>query len=222
MKVELKRELIPWSIVNKGIHGNKSYKHINGEIYSFKQMSGRARHINAIDNLIKENKFSRTELIDFLSQNLEQVINLKLQITDQRLREYQLSPKALGDDLYFLTESYHRKNNLYNGKYSMADFITPKALHILQEREKAKLIFEHMVPKNLYLKPLVKKAKQGNLKYTEIYSVLMKFYYTCTVTKDEDNLLPSAKMQDGWDEQNPFFRYQLAGIHFIENPKSFY
>lgn len=39
----------------------------------------------------------------------------------------------------------------------MTDFITPKALHILQEREKEKLIFEHMVPKNLYLKPLVKK-----------------------------------------------------------------
>src|SRR5690606_5576114 len=113
--------------------------------------------------------------------------------------------KALGDDLYFLTESFHRKNNIYNGKYSMADFITPKALHILQQKEKVRLIFEHMVPKNLYLNMLVEKAKQGNLTYTEIYNVLMKYYYTCTVTKDEDNLLPSTKMQDGWDGQNPFF-----------------
>ena len=220
MKAELERELIPWSIVNKGIHENKSYKHVNGEIYSFKQVSDRVRQLNTTDNL-NEKIFLRTEFINFLSQHLEQIINLKLQITDQRLRQYQMSPKALGDDLYFLTESFHRKNNLYNGKYSMTDFITPKALHILQEREKEKLIFEHMVPKNIYLKPLVKKAIQGTLSYTEIYNVLMKYYYTCTVTEDEDNLLPSTKMQDGWDKQNPFFRYQLAGIHFIENPKSY-
>lgn len=62
---------------------------------------------------------------------------------------------------------------------------------------------------------------QGTLSYTEIYNVLMKYYYTCTVAKDEDNLLPTTKMQAGWDGQNPFFRYQLAGIHFIENPKSY-
>jgi hypothetical protein len=221
MKSELERELIPWSIVNKGIRENKSYTHINGAIYSFEQMGEKVRVIDQTDTLDKVNIFSRTEFIRFLSQHFEQVINLKLQISDQRLGQYQLSPKALGDDLYFLTESFHRKNNIYNGKYSMADFITPKALHILQQKEKVRLIFEHMVPKNLYLNMLVEKAKQGNLTYTEIYNVLMKYYYTCTVTKDEDNLLPSTKMQDGWDGQNPFFRYQLAGINFIENPKSY-
>lgn len=219
MKDELEREFIPWSIVNKGIHENNSYTHINGAIYSFEQMGDKVRVIDETDTQDKVNIFSRTEFIGFLSQHFEQVINLKLQISDQRLSQYQLSPKALGDDLYFLTESFHRKNNIYNGKYSMADFITPKALHILQKRERVRLIFEHMVPKNLYLNMLVEKARKGNLKYTEIYNVLMKYYYTCTVTKEEDNLLPSTKMQDGWDWHNPFFRYQLAGIHFIENPK---
>ncbi|WP_227936026.1 hypothetical protein [Alkalihalobacillus deserti] len=137
------------------------------------------------------------------------------------MRQYHLSPKGLGDDLYFLTESYHRQNNLYNGKYSMTDFITPKALIILQQKEKAKLIFEHMVPKNLYLSMLVKKAQQGILTYAEIYNVMMKYYYTCTVTKEEGYLLPSTKMQEDWDGQNSFYRYQLAGIEFIENPKLF-
>ncbi|WP_227936025.1 hypothetical protein [Alkalihalobacillus deserti] len=33
MKGELGRELIPWSIINKGIHENKSYTHINGAIF---------------------------------------------------------------------------------------------------------------------------------------------------------------------------------------------
>ena len=103
----------------------------------------------------------------------------------------------------------------------MSDFITPKALYILQKKEKESLIFEHMVPKNIYLKMLVKKAETGLLSYAEIYNVLMKCYYTCTVTMNEDYLLPSTKMQDDWDGQNPFYRYQLAGIEFLENPKSF-
>lgn len=65
MKAELERELIPWSIVNKGIHENKSYKHVNGEIYSFKQMSERVRQLNTTDNPNKKIKFLRKEFINF-------------------------------------------------------------------------------------------------------------------------------------------------------------
>jgi hypothetical protein len=96
--------------------------------------------------------------------------------------------------LYFLTESYHRQNELYNGKYSSTDYINPQALLIMQQRKKGKLIFEHKIPKNLYLNMLVNKTQQGILTYDEIYNVLMKFYYTCTVTEDEDKSLPSIKM----------------------------
>jgi hypothetical protein len=228
MKHELGRGLIPWSIINKGIHENTSYTHINGAIYSFEQLMERVKD-SSIKNLKTQiimhtpnkDKHSRSEFIEFISQHLEQNIHLKLQINDQRLRQYHLSSKGLGDDLYFLTESYHRQKNLYNGKYSMTDFITPNALLKLQQNEKANLIFEHMVPKNLYLSTLVEKAQRETLTYTEIHNVLMKYHYTCTVTKEEDNLLPSTKMQDEWDGQNPFYRYQLAGIEFIENPKSF-
>ncbi|GAE37664.1 hypothetical protein [Halalkalibacter akibai] len=222
MKVELGREFIPWSIINKGIHEKKSYTHINGTIYRFEQLSEKVKKKQPVDiHISSKNKLSRIEFIEFISEHLEQSIHLKLQISDQRLRKYHLSPKGLGDDLYFLTESYHRQNNLYHGKYSMTDFITKKALYVLQQKEKTKLIFEHMVPKNLYLSKLVTKAQQGVLTHAEIYRVMMKYYYTCTVTKEEDYLLPSTKMQDDWDEQNPFYRYQVAGIDFIENPKSF-
>jgi hypothetical protein len=229
MKAELRRELIPWSIINKGIRENKSYTHVNGVIYTFKQVSEQKQEdcsksikpeVNSYSPP-KNNKFSRLEFIEFLSRHLEQIIHLKLQIIDQRLRQYHLSSKGLGDDLYFLTESYHRQNNLYNGKYSMTDFITPKALLTLHQKDKTKLIFEHLVPKNLYLNKLVGIAEQGTLTYDEIYNALAKYYYTCTVTKEEDYLLPPTKMQDDWDEQNPFYRYQLAGIEFIDNPKSF-
>jgi hypothetical protein len=228
MKDELGRKLIPWTIINKGIHENSSYTHINGAIYSFEQLTEKVQNFS-INNLKPQvimhppnkDKHNRSEFIEFISHHLEQNIRLKLQINDQRLRQYHLSSKGLGDDLYFLTESYHRQKNLYNGKYSMTDFITPNALLKLQNEKANNLIFEHMVPKNLYLSTLVEKAQQGILTYEEILNVLMKYYYTCTVTKEEDILLPSTKMQDEWDGQNPFYRYQLAGIEFLENPKSF-
>ncbi|MEK4486917.1 hypothetical protein MHH81_15315 [Psychrobacillus sp. FSL H8-0484] len=229
MKAELGREQIPWSIINKGIHENISYKHKDGSVYTFNQKNNQIHNCRSkkeqpqmeINSSPKSNKFQRVTFIEFLSRHLEQIIHLKLQINDQRLKQHHLSSKGLGEDLYFLTESYHRQNNLYNGKYSMTDFITPAALHILQQKEKAKLIFEHIVPKNLYLNMLVKKAQEGILNYDEIYNVLMKYYYTCTVTEEEDYLLPSTKMQEDWDGHNPFYRYQLVGIEFLENPKSY-
>lgn len=223
MKSELGRERFPWTIINKGIQDNEFYTHTNGSVYSFDiDELGRAKRESSKENQYSSSitsKFSRVEFIEFLSQHLEEIIQLKLQISDPRLKQYHLSPKGLGDDLYFLTESYHRQNDLYKGKYSMTDFITPQALLVLQQKEKKKLIFEHIVPKNLYLKMLVDKAYQENLTYEEIYKVLMKYYYTCTVTKEEDDSLPSTSMQEGWDGHNPFYRYQLAGIEFIENPK---
>ncbi|WHZ01214.1 hypothetical protein QNH48_19705 [Neobacillus sp. YX16] len=230
MKAELGRERIPWSIINKGIHENISYTHTNGAVYRINQLSEQVngyrpkRELTQEDVKLtpKKSKFSRLEFIEFISRHLEQIIHLKLKISDQRLKQHHLSPKGLGDDLYFLTESYHRQNRLFNGKYSMTDFITPQALLKLQQKEKVKLIFEHMIPKNLYLNRLVNKAQQGILTYDEIYNVLMKYYYTCTVTEDEDNSLPPSKMQDGWDRQNAFYRYQLAEIEFIENPKTFW
>lgn len=39
MKLELGRELIPWSIINNGIHENISYTHTNGVTYSFNQLN---------------------------------------------------------------------------------------------------------------------------------------------------------------------------------------
>lgn len=206
-----------------------SATHTNGTVYGFNQLNEKANDCkpkstqSQVDQYSspEKKKFSRLEFIDFISQHFYQIIQLKLQISDQRLKQYHLSSKGLGDDLYFLTESFHRQNGLYNGKYSMTDFITPQALLILQHKERVKLIFEHMIPKNLYINMLVNKAQQGILTYDEIYNVLMKYYYTCTVTVNEDNSLPSTKMQDGWDGQNAFYRYQLAGIEFIDNPKLF-
>lgn len=42
-------------------------------------------------------------------------------------------------------------------------------------------------------------------------------YYTCTVTTDEDRLLPQTRMPKEWDEENPFYRYEDIGIFFSHN-----
>lgn len=102
MKDELGRGLIPWTIINKGIHENKSYIHINGVIYSFEKFSDISTKnfkAQATINTPSKIKYCRSDFIEFISKHLEECIHLKLQISDQRLRQYHLSPKGLGDDL---------------------------------------------------------------------------------------------------------------------------
>lgn len=141
MKAELRRKQIPWSIVNKGIQHNISYMHTDGNVYKICKLSDdvnlkREQQLVAL-NTLQKSEFSRIEFIEFLSRNLEQIIYIKLQISDERLKQHHLSPKGLGDDLYYLTESFHRQKGLYNGKYSMTDFITPQALLLMHQKKRS-------------------------------------------------------------------------------------
>lgn len=162
--------------------------------------------------------FNREEYIRHLSKNLFKVLMLKREIPDDFLRKYHLSAKGIGDDLYFLTESYFRQKGLFKGKHSMSDFITPYAKIAIKSGNVSKnLIYEHMIPKNLYIKQISEVTLDGELTEELIYNLLIKYYYVCTVTKAEDDKLPSIKMDDDWDGINPFYRYEKAGIPFLPN-----
>lgn len=162
--------------------------------------------------------FNREEYISHLSQNLYTLLLLKKEIPDAFLKSYHLKAKSIGDDLYFLTESYFRQKDLYKGKYSMADYITPKAKKAIEIGDKSvKLIYEHMVPKNLYIKDIVDATLSDNLTQEFICNLLTKYYYVCTVTVEEDKKLPSTKMSEDWDRVNPFYRYEKVEIEFIPN-----
>lgn len=162
--------------------------------------------------------FNREEYIKYLSENLFDLLYLKNKIKDSYLRKYHLKSKSIGDDLYFLTESYFRKQGLFKGKYHMADFMTFKAENSLRTKDKTVLlVYEHMVPKNIYINRIVKEINSGNLTEDFVYNLLNKYYYVCTVTKEEDKKLSSTKMPGGWDEINPFYRYDVAGIEYIPN-----
>jgi hypothetical protein len=162
--------------------------------------------------------FDREEYINHLSQNLYALLILKKEIPDDFLRSYHLKAKSIGDDLYFLTESYFRQQSLFKGKYSMADFITPRAKEVLESKDKSvKLIYEHMVPKNLYIKEIAAATISDNLTEEFIFNLLTNYYFVCTVTDEEDKKLPSTKMAEDWNKVNPFYRYEKAGIEFIPN-----
>lgn len=164
--------------------------------------------------------FNREEYIRHLSKNLFEVLMLKREIPDDFLRKYHLSSKGIGDDLYFLTESYFRQKGLYKGKHSMSDYITPNAKKALESGNISKnLIYEHIIPKNLYIKQISEVTLAGELTEAFIYDLLIKYYFVCTVTKEEDEKLPSIKMDDDWDGINPFYRYEKAGIKFLPNEK---
>lgn len=161
----------------------------------------------------------RRDYIRYLSQNLFEVIQWKAKISDDTLRKYHLSSKALGDDLYFLTEGYFRKNELDHRKHSMSDFVTVEANAVLESHDtRNQLIYEHMVPKNLYLGKIVQSVEDGTFNEDMLYNYLNKYYYLCTVTKDEDKRLPSISIDDSWNMENPFHRYEKANIRFIRNP----
>ncbi|MDQ0216884.1 hypothetical protein J2S13_003382 [Oikeobacillus pervagus] len=94
--------------------------------------------------------FKREDYIQHLSKNLFGALMLKKEIPDDFLRKYHLSAKGIGDDLYFLTESYFRQKGLFRGKHSMSDYITPNAKKAIESGNVSKnLIYEHMIPKNL-------------------------------------------------------------------------
>lgn len=160
----------------------------------------------------------RGVFIKYLSENLYNVLLLKNQIKDEILKAHHLSAKGIGDDLYYLTESYYRQLGTYNGKHSMSDFITPNAKECLESGQiSKKLMYEHMVPKNLYIQEIAQATKMGELREERIYELLSNYYYVCTVTVEEDNILPSIKMDKDWDSKNPFHRYEKAGITFFRN-----
>ena len=153
-----------------------------------------------------------------MSENIYEVLILKKQVEDKVLRNYYLSSKGIGEDLYYLTMSYFKQKGCYKNKYYMSDFITVKAKEVLETKDKReKLVYEHMVPKNIYINEISRATLEGSVSIDLIYKLLNKYYYVCTVTKSEDEKLPTVRMSDEWDGENPFYRYEKGGIGFLEN-----
>ena len=137
-----------------------------------------------VKNDIYISAFNREDYIDFLSRKLFEILMLKRKISDGRLRKHHLSSKGIGDDLYYLAESYFRQKGIYSGKHSMSDFITYAKKVMETGNISRKLTYDHMVPKNIYIKLISEINLAGQLTQRFIFDLLNKYYYVCTVSNE--------------------------------------
>ncbi|MBI2151907.1 hypothetical protein HYU21_04235 [Candidatus Woesearchaeota archaeon] len=114
--------------------------------------------------------------------------------------------------------------SLFNkNKYSCAQYISFKALDKLNRNFKKELVFEHVVPKRLYIQEECEnKAKNNELTETFICDLLSKYWIICTITREENDLLNKSGLKDkmpfNWDKENVFARYDTISLKYQLNP----
>lgn len=110
---------------------------------------------------------------------------------------------------------------LFNGgnKYHKTHWVSANALDRLHRRQHGGLVWEHLVPKTVYIQePCERCARDGELNREFISDRLGKYWHLATITKDEDQELHPTQMPDGWDKVNVHARYEAAGIKLLPNP----
>jgi hypothetical protein len=104
-------------------------------------------------------------------------------------------------------------------KYHSTHFVSQRALDQMQKNAYRELIWEHLIPKTEYIQqPCERLAKNGSLTVGYIENLLMKYWYTATVTRDEDSLLSPNRMPANWNRESPFARYHAAKVALLPNP----
>jgi hypothetical protein len=118
----------------------------------------------------------------------------------------------------FLTCVYLRHSFQGKKKHHTTHYVSADALECLQVGEYSDLVFEHTVPKQQYIQePCEERARSGDLTVEYIERLLMRYWRLASVTKAEDFRLPP-RMPDGWDGNDCFARYEIAGIVLMPNP----
>jgi hypothetical protein len=110
---------------------------------------------------------------------------------------------------------------LYFGenKYHKTHFVSLGALDQLERRIHKDLVWEHLVPKAVYLqRPCERRAAEQTLTVEFIADLLRKYWQLATVTKIEERLLERRRMPATWDTENLRARYEAVGIQLVPNP----
>ncbi|WP_174727395.1 hypothetical protein [Mesobacillus harenae] len=103
-------------------------------------------------------------------------------------------------------------------------YITLAALEMNDAKKKASFIKEHVVCKNIYFKDIIKELKKELPDEDKIYNILLKYYFTALITKEEDKKLDEKGLRrvmcvgEEWDKESLFVRYETTGIQLMENP----
>lgn len=111
--------------------------------------------------------------------------------------------------------AYFRGKN----KYHKTHWISQAALIQIQSNSFTKLVFEHIVPKNVYIQsPCETRARNGTLTLDFILETLKQHWQLATVTADEDKKLARRVMPVGWDGKDMLARYRDVGVTLLPNP----
>jgi hypothetical protein len=101
-------------------------------------------------------------------------------------------------------------------KYDKADYESPEARRKIEAGDRSGLIYEHMVPKQLYIQAAcVEHAKAGALTEAFIDDLLKRYWKTAIVTRGEAARLYARRMPDDWDGTDVHARYIKAGIDLV-------
>lgn len=93
------------------------------------------------------------------------------------------------------------------------DFISEDAEVQLNNGIIAGLKFEHLVPKSRYITKVCEaKAETDDLTESFVRDLLNRYYWTATITDDEESRLSRTRMPVNWDEINIMARYKEADI----------
>jgi hypothetical protein len=118
----------------------------------------------------------------------------------------------------FLSNAHLASFRGYN-KYHKTHFVSRQALHHLESRLRRGLVWEHLVPRKLYIQePCERQARERALTLDFIRDRLAKFWYLASITNEEDRLLPRLTMPANWDGNDVLARYEAAGLTLIPNP----
>ena len=106
-----------------------------------------------------------------------------------------------------------------HNKYYKTHFVSQRALHQLESPPHRGLVWEHLVPKGLYIQgPCERQARARTLTLDFIHDRLQNFWYLATITSDEDRRLPRVTMPLDWDGSSILARYEAVGLTLIPNP----
>lgn len=106
-----------------------------------------------------------------------------------------------------------------SNKYHKTHLISPTALRQLESGRPGQLVWEHLVPKGLYIQgPCELQARARTLTLEFVFEQLRKFWHLATITIEEDRLLARVRMPEGWDGTNVLARYEAKGLILVANP----
>lgn len=153
---------------------------------------------------------NRIEFIHILSDNFFIYLQGQKIIFDNSQIAYNADREGRNKYLSNLDLSLKKKN-----KYLCGDWYSKEAYEKVKNNDFTNLVYEHMIPKNIYQNEIFKLNIANKLTKDMLFNILNKYWHIAIITKDQDKLLNDAKLRIKMPDNNHnniFARYDKAGI----------